>query len=93
VCHALDFLAAPAVDGTMKKYNAHPNQIYPRGQVYFTLRRPQPKPARHCLNLGFVRFTYTKTPTVYNRYGKVTHESRLIEIHTRRNQATLSLWP
>jgi len=77
----------------MKKHHTQQKQIYPGRGVYFTLRRPEPKPARRSLNLGFVRFIYTKTPTIFDRYGKATHESRLIEIYTRRNQAILSLWP
>ncbi|MDR2525887.1 MAG: hypothetical protein LBC83_06895 [Oscillospiraceae bacterium] len=76
----------------MKKHNAQPKQTY-QARVIFTLHRPKPKPARKTLNLGFVRFAYTKMPTVFDRYGKVTHESHLIEITTRRNQAVLHLWP
>ena len=96
---ALAFLAAPAEDGTMKKHNAHPNKIYPGRNVY-VLPMPDSRKPR-TVSLGFwgrllwlfgVKLAYTVRPAKFDRFGRCTHESRLVEITTKHSTLMYSFW-
>jgi len=93
-CRALAFLAAPADGGAiMKNQNTYPQPIFPGRYVYFVPRPDSRKPRVRSYHLGkFFCLTYTVRPTKFNRFGQITHESRLIEIETKSSTLMFSFW-
>ena len=98
-CRALALLAAPADGGTMKKHNAHPNKIYPGHNVY-VLPMPDSREPRiktfgffgWLLRLFGITPAYIITPRKFDRFGRCTHESRLVEITTKHSILMYSFW-
>jgi len=94
VSHALAFLVAPADDGAiMKKPNTSSQPIYPGRYVFFVPRPDSRRPCVKAIHFGkFFRLTYTIRPTKFNRFGQITHESRLIEIETKHSTLMYSFF-
>jgi len=83
----------------MKKQHAHPNQIHPGYKVY-VMPLPDSREPR-VLTFGFwgrllrlfdVQLAYTVRPSKFDRYGRCTHESRLLEITTKHSTLLYSFW-
>ena len=92
MCHALAFLAAPAETGTMKKYQPQPFEIYPRRGIYLMPLPDDPKPRVHSFHFGSLKLDYTILPTKFDRFGRITHESRLLEFSTKHSTLMFSFW-
>ena len=90
--HALAFLAAPAETGTMKKYQPQPYEIYPRRGIYLMPLPDDPKPRTKSYHLGSFKLDYTVRPVRFDRFGRITHESRLLEISTKHSTLLYSFW-
>jgi len=83
----------------MKKQHTPPNQIWPGHNVY-VLPLPDSREPR-TVSLGFwgallrlldVQLAYTIRPSKFDRYGRCTHESRLLEITTKHSTLLYSFW-
>jgi len=99
VYHALVFLAAPAENSAMKKSNTSPQQIWP-GHFVYVVPRPDSREPRvstlgafgWLLRLFGVKAAYTVRPTKFNRFGQITHESRLLEVETKHSTLMYSFF-
>ena len=90
---ALAFVVASAADGFMKKSTTYPQPIYPGRYIYFIPRPYSRQPRVKSYYFGkFFCLSYTIRPTKFNRFGQITHESRLLKIETKRLTLMFSFW-
>ena len=76
----------------MKKHHKHPNEIYPRQYVYLMPLPETHEPRTKSFHLGSFKVDYIITPRKFDRYGRVTHESRRLEISTKNGSLLFSRW-
>ena len=76
----------------MKKQPTPPYQIYPGGYVYVLPRPDSREPVVKSHKIGSFRLSYTITPRKFDRFGRCTHESRLLEISTKTSTLMWEIW-
>ena len=76
----------------MKKQHTLPNQIYPGSYLYVLPLPDSREPNTKSFHLGSFKLAYTITPRKFDRYGRCTHESCLLEITTKHSTLMYSIW-
>ena len=83
----------------MKKQHTLPNQIYP-GRYVYVLPLPDSREPRiltfglwgRLLRLFGIQLAYIVRPSKFDRFGRCTHESRLLEVTTKHSTLLYSFW-